>query len=94
KIDNLNLLKQEFDLIKINILVREICTMLSINLDNDLLKIYHALLPNNNNIDNVTDQKEIIKSICNIFDIEHIQNNDYQNLINIKNFIKKIFINE
>ncbi|CAG8802245.1 3280_t:CDS:2, partial [Dentiscutata erythropus] len=67
KIDNLNLLKQEFDLIKeqekINILVREICTMLSINLDDDLLKIHHALLPNNN-IDNVTDQKEIIKSIC------------------------------
>ncbi|CAG8700633.1 1395_t:CDS:1 [Dentiscutata erythropus] len=77
-------LRQEFDSFKksieeqkkIDMLVTEICTILSINSDNNLLKIHNALVPSNN-IDNDTDQKEIIKLICNVFDIEHIQNNDY-----------------
>ncbi|CAG8810320.1 24802_t:CDS:1, partial [Dentiscutata erythropus] len=84
-------LRQEFDSFKksieeqkkIDTLVAEICTMLSINSDNNLLKIHNALVPSNN-IDNDIDQKEIIKSICNVLDIKHIQNNDYQNLVNIK----------
>ncbi|CAG8758890.1 22462_t:CDS:1, partial [Dentiscutata erythropus] len=50
------LLKQEFALFnklieeqkKIDMLVTEICTMLSINSDNNLLKIYHTLLLDNN----------------------------------------------
>ncbi|CAG8822733.1 621_t:CDS:1, partial [Dentiscutata erythropus] len=87
KIDNLNLLKQKFDSFKksikeqkkIDTLVTEICTMLSINSDNNLLKIYHVLIPNNS-ADNLTDQKEIIKSICNVLDIKYIENNENQNL--------------
>ncbi|CAG8812600.1 2543_t:CDS:2, partial [Dentiscutata erythropus] len=79
----LKLLKQEFDSFKksieeqkkIDTLVTEICTMLSIDSDNNLLKIYNTLVSDSNT--NLTDQKEIIKLICGVLDIKYLENNDY-----------------
>ncbi|CAG8819047.1 25514_t:CDS:2, partial [Dentiscutata erythropus] len=81
-------LRQEFDSFKklnekqkkINMLITEICTMLSIDSNNNLLRIHNALIPNNNT-NNLTNQKEIIKSICDVLDIKYLENNKNQNLI-------------